>query len=230
MFVFSLAPTLDAALAFVAGGAAGVLLTRVTQLHPVAPPLSMVDDDGTVAWTAAPSLDDPMLWSSGSAVETAPRPRTGRLPLPACVTALTPSDEPALGPVNAFADRLRALPLADWLDVGRSEVADPARASQRATAFAIVDAAIATHGLGIAAWYARDTVETAVCLATSGVPRETARERRLMAAAHGAAEAAALALLARAVIAPMDFATLFAPFEHVITREELAHQPLSWDS
>ena len=39
MFFFTLAPTLDAALAFVAGGAAGILLTRVAQLQPAAPPL-----------------------------------------------------------------------------------------------------------------------------------------------------------------------------------------------
>ena len=225
MFVFSLAPTLDAALAFVAGGAAGVVVTRVAQLHPAAP-LSLIDEDEDASSASASSIDEPMRWSVAPATEDValePRPRTGRLPLPECVTALTPSDEPALAVVNAFADRLAALPIPEWLEVGRSAITDSAGMSQRATAFAILEAAIAAHGLGIAAWYARDTVETSACLAGCGMPCWTARDRRLMAAAHGAAEAAALALLARDVIAPADFAALIAPFEHLLRREAMAH-------
>ena len=149
------------------------------------------------------------------------RVRTGRLPLPQCVTALTPTDEPALALVNVFADRLVTLPYREWLDVGNSQIAGTATASQRATAFAILDATLGTQGLGIAAWYARDAVETSAFLATNGVPRCTAGDRRVIAAAHGAAEVAALALLARDALAPADFATLFAPFEHVISSDEV---------
>jgi hypothetical protein len=226
MFVFSLAPTLDAALAFVAGGAAGIVVTRVAQLLPAAPSLSLIDDDEDAPSAPASSIDRSVHWSVARVTENValePRPRTGRLPLPTCVTALTPSDEPALAVVNAFADRLTALPIAEWLEVGRSESIDSAGMAQRATAFAILEAAIAAHGLGIAAWYARDTVETSACLAGCGMPCWTARERRLMAAAHGAAEAAALALLARDVLAPTDFAVLIAPFEHVLSRDAVAH-------
>jgi hypothetical protein len=233
MLFFSLAPTLDAALAFVAGGAAGIVLARVAQLRPAGPTLSVVDEDRDCAMGSVPSIDDLVLWSPAQARESsalAPRARTGRLPLPACVTALTPCDEPALAPVNAFADRLTTLPMHEWMDVGRSETADPARAAQRATAFAILEAAIAAHGLGIASWYARDTVETSVCLATGGAPCRTARDLRLIAAAHGAAEAAALALLARDVLAASDFATLFAPFEYLVTREAMTRLTTSRDS
>jgi len=123
----------------------------------------------------------------------------------------------SLAVVNAFADRLTKLPVQAWLEVGRRETTDPARISQRTIALAALDAAIASHGLGVAAWYARDTVETSACLAGCDAPCRTTRERRLMAAAHRAADAAALALLARDVLAPTDFETLCAPFEQVVT-------------
>jgi hypothetical protein len=87
-------------------------------------------------------------------------------------------------------------------------------------ALALLEATIATHGLGIAAWYARDAVATSALLATSGVPRRTASERRAIAAARGAAEVAALALLARDTLPPTDLATLCAPFEHVLSSDE----------
>ena len=88
--------------------------------------------------------------------------------MPRCVTALTPTDEPALALVNVFADRLVTLPYREWPEtVGNSQIAGAARASQRATAFAILDATLGTQGLGIAAWYARDAVETSAFLATN---------------------------------------------------------------
>jgi len=223
MLLVSLAPTLDAALAFFAGGATGIVLTRVAKLPPPVATLAIVDEEWDGAREPAQSLDDAPLLSSAPVLESAalvPRARTGRLRLPERVTALTPSDEPALTRVNEFADRLAALPVEEWLDIGRSEIAAPARASLRSTAFALLEAAIAANGLGIAAWYARDTVETSVCLATGGTSCRMARDRRVMAAAHGAAEAAALALLARDVLAPTDFAVLLAPFEHVLSRDE----------
>ena len=224
MLLFSLVLPLplNTAVAFIAGSAAGVALARVAQSHPAAPMLSMVDDD-LDATTAVQSIDDLAPWSPAPELESAPRApraRTGRLPLPECVTSLTPSDEPTLAIVNVFVDRLAALPLEEWLDIGRNELADPEGVSRRATAFAILEATIGTHGLGIAAWYARDAVETSVCLASSGVPEWAARDHRAMAAAHGAAEAAALALLASDALASTDLAALLAPFEHVLSRDE----------
>ena len=229
---FALPMPLNTAVAFLAGSAAGIALTRVVRLQPAGPMLAMVDEDRDLTMESAPPMDEAMLRSPAPVLESAPRApraRTGRLPLPECVTALTPSEEPRLAIVNVFVDRLAELPLQEWLDIGRSQLAYPARASQRATAFAILEATIGTHGLGIAAWYARDAVETAVCMATSGVLSWTARDRRAIAAAHGVAEAAALALLARDSLAPTDLAVLLAPFEQVLSRDEVIRLASSRD-
>jgi len=222
MFLFSLVLPLplDTALAFLAGGAAGIVMTRAAQPHRVEPLLSLVDADGDATTASAETLGDPMCWADDAVLERpalATRTAEGRLPLPECVTALTPADEPALALVNRFASRLAELPYEEWLAIGRTQLADTARVSPRATTFAILEATIATQGLGIAAWYARDAVETSVFLATNGADPWSMGDRRFIAAAHGAAEDAALALLARDALAPADFTTLFAPFEHVMS-------------
>jgi hypothetical protein len=214
---------LDTAMAFLAGGAAGILMTLVTKSHRADPILSLIEGDREDLVASSDSIDDSLRSSDVAVFERAapaPRMRTGRLPLPTCVTALTPADEPALALVNVFADRLAALPYDEWLDVGRREMANAASAAHRATAFAILEATISTQGLGIAAWYARDVIETAAFMATNGEPRRRTDERRAMAVAHAAAEDAALALLARDALAPTDFAPLFAPFEHVLSGDE----------
>src|SRR5205807_1005891 len=86
--------------------------------------------------------------------------RTGRLLLPQRVTELTPVDEPALALIDVFVDRLAATPAQEWLDIGRGQIADGEMATKRATAFAILEATVGAHGLGLAAWYARDALET----------------------------------------------------------------------
>jgi hypothetical protein len=141
------------------------------------------------------------------------RPRTGRLPLPRQVTDLTPADEPSLGAVNEFADRLAELPVGAWLDVGRSMLAGSPSTTRRATPFAILEATINDRGLAVAAWYVRDAIETSAYYATCSVPRWTSMERRVFAAAHAAAEEAALALLAREYLSRADFDALYSPFE-----------------
>jgi len=172
--------------------------------------------------------------SAGETIECAPKPaasrsaeppvvenrvRTGRLRLPRQVTELNSANEPWLERVNAFIDRLADQPLDAWLDVGRSIVANDRLRSDRCTAWAIVDATIADRGLAIGAWYARDAVETAAFLArTSAVSshRWSRSGHRCFAAAHGAAEEACLALLAREFVAKEDVDALCAPFSEVM--------------
>jgi hypothetical protein len=231
--VLPLTLPLNAVVAFLAGGAAGILMTRTAQSHRAGPMLSFVDPDSDATTAPAPEFDDPTPWSDAAVLERpalGTRTRTGRLPLPYCVTSLTPTDEPALALVNVFVDRLAELPYQGWLDIGRAQLADAARVSPRATTFAIHEATNAAHRLCIAAWYARDAVETSVFLATSDPAQWSADERRVIASAHGAAEYAALALLARDALAPTDFATLFAPFDHVMSSDHAPRTGPSGDS
>ena len=226
MFLLSsvLPLSLDTALAFLAGGAAGIVMARSAQWHRVVPALSLVDADADATPESPQASVDRMLSSDAAVLEPpalTTRTRTGRLPLPQCVTSLTPTDEPALALVDVFVDRLAALPYEEWLDVGRAHTADRASATMHATMFALLEATIASQGLGIAAWYARDAVETSVFLAANGALQCSDGERRVIARAHGAAECAALALLARGALAPTDFTTLFAPFAHLMSSDEM---------
>ena len=226
MFLFSSALPLpfDTAVAFLAGGAVGIAMMRVARLEHAVPTLSLVDDNGDAPTATALPPGDSMHWSDAAVLERptlATRTRTGHLPLPNCVTALTPTDVPGLALVNVFVDRLAELPYQAWLAIGRAQLTAAARVAPRATPFAILEATIATQGLGFAAWYARDAVETSAFLATNGASQCSPGGRRVIARAHGAAEAAALALLARDALAPTDFATLYAPFEHVLSSDEM---------
>jgi hypothetical protein len=142
----------------------------------------------------------------------AARRRTGRLPLPQQVAELASREAPTLDRVNAFVDRLAELPLTAWLEIGRSLAVDADFQAARSTARAILDATIADRELSIAAWYAKDAVETSAFLASHPSGRLSPPERRAFAAAHGAAEVAALALLAEDHLSAADFAVLYLPF------------------
>jgi hypothetical protein len=145
------------------------------------------------------------------------RIRTGRLPLPRRVMTLTPSDEPTLDGVNAFVDRLAALALVAWLEIGESVVAGtPPPIEERSAAWSVLTKAITDHALGVAAWYARDAVETSAFLAKACRRRWTSRDRWLFAAAHGVAEESALAVLARPHVDGASFAILIAPFRALL--------------
>lgn len=150
---------------------------------------------------------------SNSRVEWRFGQRTGRLPLPRQVAELTPNDVPALETVNAFVDLLVGLPLAAWLDIGRSISSDREGLRARRDAWDQLDTTITAQRLGLSAWYVRDAVETAAFLASRCTPRWSAEERRMFAAAHGAAETAALALLARVHLSAETLGILCAPFE-----------------
>ena len=139
--------------------------------------------------------------------------RGGRIPLPECVANLTPNDEPALLSVDAFVDRLAELTLDQWFDVGHRLVTNHETLALRSTSWAIMNATIADRRLGLAAWHARDAVETMAYLTSEAAPRLSPRARRLFAAAHAAAEDAALAVLVREHLPPEDFAVLCAPFD-----------------
>ena len=150
----------------------------------------------------------------GSAL--ARRMRTGRLPLPQRVADLTTLDEPALAAVNAFADRLADLPASAWLAVGRSAMANGSFYELRATPFAILEATINDRGLAVTAWHVRDAIDTSAYYASAPMRRSKSAERRVFAAAHAAAEEAALAILARPFLPSEDFDVLCAPFANLV--------------
>src|SRR5438309_332414 len=115
------APPFGTAVAFLAGGAAGIFWTRVARAHQGASTLALIEWDHATETEDAPALGDATQWSSAAELESPeppPRVRTGRLPLPQCVTALTPTDEPALALVDIFVDHLAELPCDEWLAVG----------------------------------------------------------------------------------------------------------------
>lgn len=142
--------------------------------------------------------------------------RAVRLALPRAIAELTPEDEPALAGVNAFVDQLVDLPASEWEAVGRAVAADHAALLVRRAAWTAIDGAITDHGLGMTAWYVRDAVDTAAFLASRGVSRWSPDGRRMFAAAHGAAEVAALALLARTRLGADTLSVACAPFETLL--------------
>jgi hypothetical protein len=147
---------------------------------------------------------------------TAARIRGGLSALPTSVTDIAPCDEPAIETVDAFIDALAALPFEQWLNVGRA-LQNPATARPtRSTARAILEGVMAEQGQLVSAWYVRDGVDTAVFPATTVAASGTRPHRLLVAAAHGAAEEAALALMVGATLPAIDFDVLYAPFIQVI--------------
>lgn len=140
------------------------------------------------------------------------RLRTGRLPLPERLLAIRQIEDPDLGRVNAFVDRLSELPRETWVAVGRRLAENVELQGRRATARLLLDAAIADRGLSLAAWYVKDAVETSAFLAARTAVGMTRSERRAFACAHGAAEVCALALLTERSLPVSDFETLYRPF------------------
>lgn len=176
--------------------------------------LSFVAPTGLVAagFVAGGALGAALGRKSAASSDHRTRRRTGRLPLPQRVADLTAGDEPTLDRVNAFVDRLAELPVATWLEIGRTLAGDLEAQAARSTARAILDATLADRELGLAAWYAKDAVETSAFLASHSAGRLSSADRRAFAGAHGAAEVAALALLAEDHLSAEDFTALYFPF------------------
>ena len=125
----------------------------------------------------------------------------------------TPREHAALTvSASAFLDRLADLPLTTWLATGRALADDREGLNVRQSAWEMLDAAIASHGLGLAAWSMRDAVETIAFLKTRELCEWSPAERRYFACAQGAAEAATLAVLARDHLSDHDFQALVASF------------------
>jgi hypothetical protein len=121
---------------------------------------------------------------------------------------------------NTFVDQLTQLPYAGWLHIGRTLAGDsepPVRQAARGD----VARAIADHRLAVAAWLARDAVDTVVYLATRPMARASRSDQRLVASAHRAAEAAALAIVAAPYVSATSLRTLCEPFQRV-TRPTIA--------
>ena len=110
-----------------------------------------------------------------------------------------------------FTDRLAGLEMEQWLTVAASaEQEAPARSS----ALALTEALINDSGLGVEAWSVLDDVTACAPDVASRVT--TRRMLTLLAAAHQAANAAALALLVRPLLHPGDFDVLYRPFATVL--------------
>jgi hypothetical protein len=110
-----------------------------------------------------------------------------------------------------FTDRLAGLEMEQWLTVAASaEQEAPARSS----ALALTEALINDSGLGVEAWSVLDDVTACAPDVASRVT--TRRMLILLAAAHQAANAAALALLVRPLLHPGDFDVLYRPFASVL--------------
>ncbi|HKW10962.1 MAG TPA: hypothetical protein VJO33_11335 [Gemmatimonadaceae bacterium] len=124
------------------------------------------------------------------------------------------------GPADAFLDQLVELPSAKWLAIGEALVADRDGIPVRQRSWEEVDATLIRGRLGLAVWRVREAVDTVAFLATREWPRWSRHERRVFAAAHGAAEAAALALLARDELPVEAYRALTAPFASCVPATE----------
>jgi hypothetical protein len=144
---------------------------------------------------------------------------TGRLQRPLDIAALTPNEHSALGLVNDFVDQLAELPLTAWLVIGR-ELSTKNSLGVRQAAWTDVERALAEQQLQLAAWYVRDAIDTAACLVCRQASLWPREDRCLFASAHGAAESAALALLARRHIPAESLRALCAPFARQLDREQ----------
>jgi hypothetical protein len=214
LFSATVPPTIGKLAGFLSSGFVGAMLGRFARSPRWAAAGSSVA--APAATNGAMDEDSVRASRSSDAVPMSPallrRMRTGRLGLPRQVAELTTDDEPALAAVNAFADRLAELPLSEWLAVGRTLVESPWMYARRETPYAILEATVNDRGLGVAAWYVRDAIETSAYYASQPMKRWTSAERRAFAAAHAVAEETALAILARTHLGAQDVAALCAPF------------------
>jgi hypothetical protein len=147
-----------------------------------------------------------------------------RLPLPPQVALMTEAQEPALAPVKAFVDDLGNLSLDSWLAIGRAVMTNRG-AGRYASAWHAVQQAITTRGLDLAAWHVRDEIETLAYLASHSVSPLTRAHRPIFAAAQGAAEDAALALLVSSDVMPADLELVCAPFASHEATPTVHHMP-----
>jgi hypothetical protein len=113
--------------------------------------------------------------------------------------------------VRSFAERLAELPAREWVEVGTELLRDESANDRRAAASALLGATINGRGLVVAAWYVCDAIETSAFYASTA-NRRTPSDRRAFAAAHTAAEDAALALLAGEFLPVSYCAVLCEPF------------------
>jgi len=152
------------------------------------------------------------LWPSGGAVASRRR-WVERVPARS-VAAAQPSREleTELASTDGFIDALVDLPLESWLAIGRDLVADRNGLSVRQDAWADVEAAITRRDLGMTVWSVRDALDTAAFLASRHASGWSREKRCAFAAAHGAAEAAALSVLVRADIPAESLRALCGPF------------------
>jgi hypothetical protein len=123
----------------------------------------------------------------------------------------------ALEGVAGFLDHMAEWPLAFWLTIGR-ELSASGTLLARQLAWADVEAALADQRLELAAWHVRDAIETTICLASGQRSRWSREERCAFAAAHGAAEGAALAMLVGKSIPANSMRVLCAPFATLLER------------
>jgi len=149
------------------------------------------------------------LTSIVTALPSASRSRPRSDPTPHAARAV---EQAAVAEVNAFVDWLAALPLSAWLEVGRAISGNREQIAARGLAWEFLQDAIAEHDLQVAAWFVRDAVETAAFLASHSVRRWSPGERRVFAAAHGGAEAAALSLLGRSFLHAAHLTSLYGMF------------------
>ena len=130
----------------------------------------------------------------------------------------------ALVCVDAFLHRLVDLPLAHWLAIGEALVADREYVPVRQRAWDKLESDLNDRRLGVAAWQVRDAVDTAAHIASRESHHWLSHDRACFAAAHGAAEAAALALLARDQLPIETYRALTAPFAACVAAAESARR------
>jgi hypothetical protein len=130
----------------------------------------------------------------------------------------------SLGRVDAFLDQLVELPLAEWLVIGEAVVAARERVPVRQRAWDELEAKLVSGRLGVTVWSVRDAVDTAAHIATRESHQWSRQERGTFAAAHGAAEVAALALLARDELPTETYRALTVPFTACIDAAESTHR------
>jgi hypothetical protein len=141
---------------------------------------------------------------------------TGWLPATPEGADFTADQVPAIVSANAFIDALAELPLATWLDIGRSLADGRPNSAARDAARASLTTAIHDCELDVAAWYVRDAVETCACLVFSVARTCSTHDRCAFDAARGAANDCALGFLAREGLASESLRALSAPFARAI--------------
>lgn len=149
-----------------------------------------------------------------SAERLAVRPRGALLasPLPSRYAVLARTADGMREDAAEFLERLVALPLPTWLAIGGGLMADRDGLAVRQGAWADVEAALTAHGLAVVTWRVRDAVETVSFLVSQHAGRWSREARCQFATTHGAAEAAALALLTAGHVRADTVRVLCAPF------------------